>query len=299
MELHQLPLLPRRRRRGTAFRPRRHRLQMLPSALGRQIRLLEEDLRPPVRADDARRGADRGRRASRARSARPAHPGGSDRGGISRRKAAARAAFSVSAHRQRSSRSPAGAAARHSRAIPRSQFNCWKTRRCVCCPKILSGALDLAFVRPPERRTGVSNSCRCSRRRRWSRCARMPSQARIVSLKEICRGPLIVPDRRSRPHSHDLTMRLFAHANLRRASPRSPTKSRRSSIWSPSDWARQSCRAGRRIAIPGVICRCALVGRRLGRLPLAAVWLKGSRDETREAALAVLRSNLDAYAKTA
>ena len=35
-----------------------------------------------------------------------------------------------------------------------------------------------------------------------------------MSIKDLADEPLIVPDRRSRPHSHDLTIELFAEAGL-------------------------------------------------------------------------------------
>jgi DNA-binding transcriptional LysR family regulator len=35
-----------------------------------------------------------------------------------------------------------------------------------------------------------------------------------VTIADLANQPLIVPERRSRPHSHDLTMKLFAEAGL-------------------------------------------------------------------------------------
>jgi DNA-binding transcriptional LysR family regulator len=81
-------------------------------------------------------------------------------------------------------------------------------------PRLLSGRLDLAFVRPPKSRApnlvyrhlfyetpvvAIASSHPLARRER-------------VSVRDIADQPLIVPDRRSRPHSHDLTMKLFAEA---------------------------------------------------------------------------------------
>lgn len=36
----------------------------------------------------------------------------------------------------------------------------------------------------------------------------------MVKVADLKNEPLIVPERRSRPHSHDLTMKLFAEAGL-------------------------------------------------------------------------------------
>src|SRR6266496_2420488 len=83
-------------------------------------------------------------------------------------------------------------------------------------PRLMSGRLDLALVRPPEepdRRlaflfllhetavVAVSDRHPLASRRR-------------VDIADLAEQPLIVPERRSRPHSHDLTMKLFAKAGL-------------------------------------------------------------------------------------
>jgi len=83
-------------------------------------------------------------------------------------------------------------------------------------PRVLSGRLDLAFVRPPRSRApnlvyrhlfyetpvvAIASSHPLARRRK-------------VSIENIADQPLIVPDRRSRPHSHDLTMKLFEEAGF-------------------------------------------------------------------------------------
>ena len=83
-------------------------------------------------------------------------------------------------------------------------------------PRVLSGRLDLAFVRPPGSRApnlvyrhlfyetpvvAIASSHPLARRRK-------------VSIENIADQPLIMPDRRSRPHSHDLTMKLFEEAGF-------------------------------------------------------------------------------------
>ena len=55
-----------------------------------------------------------------------------------------------------------------------------------------------------------------------------------------------------------------------------------------------------RMAVPGVrFVRLTLPGKTAGDLPLAAAWLRGSRDPTREAILEVLMSRLKHYAMSA
>src|SRR5207253_11243398 len=81
-------------------------------------------------------------------------------------------------------------------------------------PRLLSGRLDLAFVRPPE-----SPDKRLEFMFLFHETAvvavaeRHPLASRKrVTIADIENQPLIVPERRSRPHSHDLTMKLFAEA---------------------------------------------------------------------------------------
>src|SRR5258707_1116197 len=40
------------------------------------------------------------------------------------------------------------------------------------------------------------------------------ARPRAVTIADLANQPLIVPERRLRPHSHDLTMKLFAEAGL-------------------------------------------------------------------------------------
>ncbi|WP_200844548.1 LysR family substrate-binding domain-containing protein, partial [Bradyrhizobium sp. USDA 3458] len=171
-------------------------------------------------------------------------------------------------------------------------------------PKLLSGALDLAFVRPPERPdrriefvpllqetavVALSHKHALARRKQ-------------IVLPDIADQPLIVPERRSRPHSHDLTTKLFAEAGL---TPR---------IQEIADEKQTivnmvAARLGVAI-VPRWTARMAISGVRFvplrlkrgssaGRLPLAAAWLKGSRDPVRDQVIAVLEARLKSYAREA
>ena len=84
-------------------------------------------------------------------------------------------------------------------------------------PWLLSGRLDLAFVRPPENadkrlellflfhETAVVAVCE----------RHAFADRSSLTIADLASQPLIVPERRSRPHSHDLTMKLFSEAGLR------------------------------------------------------------------------------------
>ena len=101
-------------------------------------------------------------------------------------------------------------------------------------PRLLSGRLDLAFVRPPE-----SPDRRLEFLFLFHETAvvAVPANHPLagcehVSITDLADQPLIVPERRSRPHSHDLTIKLFSKPGSKPASCRLPTKSRPSSTWS-------------------------------------------------------------------
>lgn len=83
-------------------------------------------------------------------------------------------------------------------------------------PRLLSGRLDLAFVRPPE----IPD-----KRLQFfflfyeTAVVAVPERHPLgehdcLSMEDLADQPVIIPERRSRPHSHDLTMQLFAEAGL-------------------------------------------------------------------------------------
>jgi DNA-binding transcriptional LysR family regulator len=167
-------------------------------------------------------------------------------------------------------------------------------------PRLLSGRLDLAFVRPPKSRApnlvyrhlfyetpvvAIASSHPLARRER-------------VSVRDIADQPLIVPDRRSRPHSHDLTMKLFAEAGY--AVYVAQVADEKQTIVN-------LVAAGLGVAIvPRWISRMTVEGvtylpltlekkATTSRLPLAAVWMRDSRDALRDSLLQTLMDNLDRY----
>jgi len=84
-------------------------------------------------------------------------------------------------------------------------------------PRLLSGRIDLAFVRPPEK---VDKQIDLEILFHETPVVAVPSKHRLASrsrlfVETLADQPLIVPERRSRPHSHDLTMKLFERAGLR------------------------------------------------------------------------------------
>jgi DNA-binding transcriptional LysR family regulator len=171
-------------------------------------------------------------------------------------------------------------------------------------PKLLSGALDLAFVRPPgvaderlEFQPLLSETAVIALPRKHALASR-----KTLSLLAIADQPMIVPDRRSRPHSHDLTMKLFDDANLtpqivqvadEKQTIVSMVAARLGLAIVPR-WTTRMKIAGVRF-VPLRLQRTGPVG----RLPLAAAWVRGSRDPLREAMLLVLQQRLPTYARGA
>lgn len=85
----------------------------------------------------------------------------------------------------------------------------YKTHNLI--PKLMSGWLDLIFIRPPEQ-VDVSLITRFIT---YETCMlAVPAQHSLVgyeqvSIADFAQEPVIVPERRTRPHSHDLTMNIF------------------------------------------------------------------------------------------
>jgi DNA-binding transcriptional LysR family regulator len=168
-------------------------------------------------------------------------------------------------------------------------------------PRVLSGRIDLAFVRPPESPdkrlelmflfhetavVAVSDNHPLASRRR-------------VSIRDLADQPLIVPERRSRPHSHDLTMKLFTEAGLEaRIVQIADEKQTIVNLVSaelgvaivPKWTSRMPARGVRYVR---------LAATDMNKLPLAATWTRGTRDTIRDDMLEMLRAHLSRYAREA
>lgn len=170
-------------------------------------------------------------------------------------------------------------------------------------PRVLSGRLDLAFVRPPKSLSqgllcrhlfhetpvlAVATSHRLARRRK-------------IAVMDIEGQPLIVPDRRSRPHSHDLTMKLFEEAGIEpRVVQVADEKQTIVNLVSAGLGIAIVPRWTARMAVEGVsYLPIAIDKTSKSRLPLAAVWARGSRDALRDNLLDTLTANIERYAAQA
>ena len=168
-------------------------------------------------------------------------------------------------------------------------------------PRLISGRLDLALVRPPEKPdkrleflfllhetavVAVSDRHPLASRKR-------------VSIADLAEQPLIVPERRSRPHSHDLTMKLFAQAGLQaRVVQLADEKQTIVNLVAAELGVAIVPRWTSRMAARGVRY-IPLQASDMNRLPLAAAWTRGTRDSVRDQMLEMLKTSLARYAREA
>ena len=219
MELHQLRCfvaVAEELHFGRAAR----RLEMLPSALGRHIQLLEDDAwHTAVRAHDPRRVPHRrtARRCCGTVARCSPKPKPSKEASASAFAAARASAFSIGAIdtaaagllpmllRDFRIGQPDVAVQlledKTIRLLPQASLGC--ARSCVRASTGTARQADR--VSAAVARDAPSSRCRSGTR--W------PAGNRSL-LQTLADQPLIVPDRRSRPHSHDLTVKLFEQAGL-------------------------------------------------------------------------------------
>ncbi len=281
------------------------RLNMLPSALGRKIRMLEDDLRTRLLARTTRNVAlteDGGGLLHEARgllakadelSARFRERG---RGRattltVGAIDTAAAGLMPMLLHDFRE---------RH----PDVTVQLLEDKSIRLLPRLLSGRLDLAFVRPPESRDDRIAFLMLFHE---SAVVAVPVRHALagrkrLSLETLVGEPLIVPDRRARPHSHDLTVKLFREAGLHPTIAQvAEEKQTIVNLVAAELGLAIVPRWASRLAVPGVryIPLVAPDIERLRLLPLAAAWVRGSRDAVRDKLLATLRSRLPRYAANA
>ena len=281
------------------------RMDILPSAFGRHIKLLEESLGVQLFARTTRAVALTEDGETLLRSARPLLESADaiQRTFRNKVKVARKRRFKIGAMD-----SVAGGLipqllpdvhARH----PGIAIQLLEDKTIKLLPKILSGALDLAFVRPPLRPDKRLEFMPLLNETAVVALAQKHPLARrrVLLLHDLADEPLIVPDRRSRPHSHDLTVKLFEEAGLTpQIAEVADEKQTIVNLVAAGLGLAIVPRWTARMATPGV--RYVPFKKGAGsndRLPLAAVWLRGSRDQTREAVLEVLNAHLKRYAKSA
>lgn len=171
-------------------------------------------------------------------------------------------------------------------------------------PRLLSGRLDLAFVRPPLHDDKRIESLLLFHETAY---VAVPSKHPLakrkrLTIEALADQPLIVPDRSTRPHSHDLTIKLFANAGISPTIAQVAEEKQTIVNLVAADlglaivprWATRFAVAGVRF-VPVVVKQ----SEDLKILPIAAAWVRGSRDSVRDEILALLRTRLRVYSREA
>lgn len=171
-------------------------------------------------------------------------------------------------------------------------------------PKLLSGSLDIAFCRPPDIR-----DARLAFRTLFYETAvvALPedhrlSKMEVLHIEDLEDAPLIVPDRRSRPHSHDLSIKAFTDAGLTaRIAQVAEEKHTIVNLVATGTGLAIVPRWTARIAVPGVQFVPLILdrGSTQSKLILAAAWMRGTRDPLRDDLLKLLEQNLEQITQTA
>jgi DNA-binding transcriptional LysR family regulator len=168
-------------------------------------------------------------------------------------------------------------------------------------PRLLSGGLDLAFVRPPDRADKRLEFLMLFHETAVvALSSRHPFADRAsLTIADLADEPLIVPERRSRPHSHDLTMKLFAEAGIRAHVVQvADEKQTIVNLVAAELGVAIVPKWTSRMAARGV-SYVPLAMSAMNRLPLAAAWTRGTRDPVRTKLIEMLKDRLSSYATEA
>lgn len=168
-------------------------------------------------------------------------------------------------------------------------------------PKLLAGRLDLIFIRPRE---GMSRNLGVRLLLEETPVVAVPESHMLADLSEVTVAdlldePLIVPERRSRPHSYDLTLDIFAQAGIHpRIAQVADEKQTIINLVAAGIGCAVVPRWTSKLTVSGVryIPLRSLDGRPLKTLPLAVAWVKAVRHQARDAVLDLLDRYADRYA---
>lgn len=166
-------------------------------------------------------------------------------------------------------------------------------------PKLLSGRLDLAFVRPrPNPNPEVEHVLLLNE----VGVAAVPTshplaEREYVSVDELIDQPLILPERKLRPHSHDLTIRLFADVGVAPIICQYATEKHTIlNLVAAGVGIAIVPRWSSRIGTPGVsFIELRAVIPEHNSLPLAVAWMRGVRDPLRDSILTIIHTRLANY----
>lgn len=173
-----------------------------------------------------------------------------------------------------------------------------KTARML--PKMINGTLDVAFVRPPKM---IRPQIEFEHLLDEPTVVALPPQHSLAEKKQLVVEdlvdvPLIVPSPRNRPHSHDLTMRLFRKIGVEpKIAQQAEEKQTIVNLVGAEIGAALVPYWTSRIGVEGVVYRPLVndEGKQVCELPFAAAWVRGSKDENRDKLIELVKKNLDRY----
>lgn len=164
-------------------------------------------------------------------------------------------------------------------------------------PKLKSGALDIAFVRPPlAPRSGIKFDFLIDE----PTVVALPSDHALaeknhIVIEDLEDVPLIVPSPRNRPHSYNLTMRLFLKKGLEPLiAQQAEEKQTIVNMVRADIGAALVPYLSSRNKIDGVTYRPLVddTGKTVAELPLAAAWAKGFSDDYRDGLIKLAKDKL-------
>lgn len=171
-------------------------------------------------------------------------------------------------------------------------------------PRLLSGNLDLVIVRPPDRR---DSNIEFRHLLFETAVVALPTHHPLahrgtLAIQDLAGQPMIVPERRSRPYSHDLTIKLFAEAGLLATIGQiADEKQTIIHLVATGFGAAIVPRWTSRLALPGVVYLplSSLSHAGANRLPLSVAFLRNSRALLRDALVDQLIAGKERYAQLA
>lgn len=188
------------------------RLNMLPTALGRQVRLLEEELGAPLFHRTTRQVSATSAGAALLPEARAILDRAAGAANIVRALATpTRSLLRIGAIDSAAAGLLPDLLYRFRRARPEIETRLVEARSVQIIPLLLGGRLELGFIRPPPPQEGL--------RFEWlmqeKPVVAVPkghalAAKRRLRLEDLSRQPVILPPPATRPHSHGVVMRLFA-----------------------------------------------------------------------------------------
>ena len=169
-------------------------------------------------------------------------------------------------------------------------------------PKLETGALDLVFVRPPNQQNRhIHFEHLLYEKTVVALHANSPLANKLsVTVYDLASLPLIVPSPRNRPHSYNLTNNLFLNAGLTpNIAQQAEEKHTIINMVAAEVGVAIIPFWTSRLTVENVVFRPLVdaKGVEISELPLAAAWLEGSNDSYRDTLFNLVKTNLDVYQK--